>query len=52
MLAIMIQSNMLKIIINIFAQRHGVLTSEVLGPGSVLVVRRSMRESLRGESLA
>jgi len=37
------------IIINIFVQRHRVVTSEELGPGSVLVIGRSMRESLREE---
>ena len=37
------------IIIKIFVQRHRVVTSEALGPGSVLVISRSMRESLREE---
>jgi len=33
----------------IFVYRHRVVTSEALGPDSVLVIRRSMRESLREE---
>jgi len=37
------------VIINVFVQRHRVVTSEALGPGSVLVISRSMRESLREE---
>jgi len=37
------------IIINIFVWRHSVVTSQVLGPGSVLVIGKSMRESLREE---
>ena len=37
------------IIIKIFVWRHRVVTSEALGPGSVLVISRSMRESLREE---
>jgi len=40
------------IVINVFVQHHEVITSDVLGPGSVLVISKSipMRESLR-ESL-
>jgi len=37
------------IIISIFVQHHEVVPSEALGPGSVLVVSESTRESLREE---
>jgi len=36
------------IIINVFVQRHKVVTSEALGPGSVLL-RKGKRESPREE---